>query len=214
MNSDFLRWLLNVKAIPKGSESLRLAWEHPWPNWVWTLLFIGAGVLALWSYSNLVGRRTGRGILATARFLLLFLILILISGPMLELPRETVEQDWVLMLADRSASMSIRDAAEPGDDSTTAARISRDEQLRESLADQEPLLAALARRKNVVWMGFHAGAFNLAENQSAATQPASVGDALKVPGASVPELATPTGRRTNLEAALEQALLCSCFRTC
>src|SRR5262245_50176012 len=76
MNSDFIRWLLHVKSIPKGSGSLRLAWEHPWPDWVWALLFIGAGLFAVWSYSRLTGRRAGRGMLAAARLGLLLLLLV------------------------------------------------------------------------------------------------------------------------------------------
>ena len=109
MNSDLMRWLLDVDAIPRGAEGLRLAWERPWPAWVWALLFIAAGLFAIWSYSGLVGNRIGRGILAATRFAIVLLALVLVSGPMLELPRETVEEDWVLMLADRSASMTIAD---------------------------------------------------------------------------------------------------------
>ena len=224
MNSDFLRWLLNVRVIPKGSESLRLAWEYPWAPWLWALLIIGAGLFAAWSYHNLVGRRTGRGMLASARLLLLLLVLVLISGPMLELPRETVERDWVIMLADRSASMTIKDAndlvispsgnlavdqspnGEMAKLPNASRRISRDEQLRQSLESQSPVLKAIADQKHLVWMGFHSGAFNLATESEPLAPGSAGGDESQPPRRILPNLDDPTGRRTNIEAALEQAL--------
>ena len=89
MNSDFLRWLLDVDVIPKGagSETLRLAWEHPWPSWVWALLVGGAAMLAFWSYSRISGSVIARRALACVRMLTILTVLVIISGPMLELPR-------------------------------------------------------------------------------------------------------------------------------
>ncbi|MCI0630009.1 MAG: hypothetical protein L0Y44_05070, partial [Phycisphaerales bacterium] len=203
MNSDLMRWLLDVEAIPKGSENLRLVWEHPWPSWVWAILFVGAGMLAVWSYHRLVGRRIGRGILAAARFAIIFLALALISGPMLELPRETVEQDWVLMLADRSASMTIKDAAAD----SASGRLSRDEQLRSALESQSNVLDSMARQRHVMWIGFHLGAFNLQSRQS--TVPGWANSSASPPqaaGAGLPDLTEATGRRTNIDGALEQAI--------
>src|SRR5262249_5676457 len=101
MNNDFVRWLLGLKTIPKGATSLRLAWEHPWPGWLWAILIAAAAVFALWSYSRLTGHRQGRRILGITRLAMIALLLVIISGPALELPRETVEQDWLLVLADR-----------------------------------------------------------------------------------------------------------------
>lgn len=199
MNSDFMRWLLNVKSIPKGSESLHLAWEHPWPNWAWALLLIGVALFALWSYSQLAGRSSGRTLLACTRFLLLTLVLVLIAGPMLVLPRETVEQDWAILLADRSASMNIKDGSSGV--ATDQARTTRDDQLKESLTSQRDVFAKLGEQKHVAWMGFHSGAFNLASGQ----QPAA-SDQPSVATPVLPELGEASGRRTMLESALEQAL--------
>lgn len=214
MNSDFLRWLLHVNAIPKGSDGLRLAWERPWPGWVWSLLFMGVALFALWSYSRLIGRRSGRGILAAARWGMLLLMLVLISGPMLELPRESVEQDWVLMLADRSASMTIKDAQENPLQKPESPRISRDAQLHNALDSQSNVLDYLAQQRHLVWMGFHFGAFNLqADDRSGpASRPLDPGAAppqgsiTKSQTESLPKLGEPTGRRTNIQGALEQAL--------
>ena len=205
MNSDFVRWLLDVDVIPKNAESIRLAWERPWPDWVWAMLIIGGGFFAVWSYSRLAGKRAGRGMLAATRFFILLLVLILISGPMLELPRETVEQDWVIMLADRSASMTIKDA--PGmDASSTSGRTSRDAQLSQALQTHQSVLKNLDDKRHLVWMGFHSGAFNL-KNNSAATAPANPNQPETDSGGNpIPELGDPSGRRTNLAGALEQAL--------
>lgn len=204
MNSDFLRWLLNVKAIPKGSESLRLAWEHPWEAWLWALLALAAAAFALWSYSRMAGRPLGRYILAAARFLMLILLLVFISGPMLELPRETVERDWVLMLADRSASMTIKDA--PVDDQ----RLTRDEQLHRALQSQADVIDSLAEQKRVVWLGFHTGAFNLGQSDGGTgilpAQGGEHGEDTRAPSNRLPNLGASSGRRTDINAAIEQAL--------
>jgi hypothetical protein len=202
MNSDWLRWLLDVDVIPRDSDSLRLAWERPWPNWLWALLIIAAGVFAVWSYSRLAGNRVGRGILAGARFLIIFLVLILLGGPLLELPRETVEQDWVIFLADRSASMTIKDAE--GASAAVTHRSSRDEQLRRALSTQSDVLSKLDRDRHMVWMGFHTGAFNLQGATTSETENETTNT--EVAANPVPELGDPSGRRTNITGALEQVL--------
>ena len=46
MNNDLLRWLLDVQTIPKGEQSLRLAWEHNWQPWVWALLVLATCAFA------------------------------------------------------------------------------------------------------------------------------------------------------------------------
>ena len=191
MNHPFVRWLLDLEVIPPDAERLRLVWEHPWPAWVWVVLLLTGGFLAGWSYSRLLGPRRGRILLATVRFLLVALVLLLISGPILEMPRETIEQDWVLVLVDRSASMSIKDVDRPG------GRDSRDEQLHALLTGHEQTWRGLAATRQVVWLGFHDGVFELAA-------PAAPPDD-QSPWAPV-ELETPTGRRTRISAALDQAL--------
>lgn len=193
MSSDFMRWLLDLDVLPRqADESLRLAWEHPWPTWVWTLLLLAVVLFAVWSYTRLVGNRKGRGILAGVRAGLILLVLIVISGPLLELPRESVEEDWVLVLADRSESMQIKDA----EDAT--GRITRDDQLRETLADASVMLDQLGQEKQLVYLGFHFGAYDL--TGADAPQDGETPAGLPV------ELGAPDGQRTSLNTALEQAL--------
>ncbi len=190
-----MRWLLDLEVIPADAEGLRLVWERPWPAWAWLLLVIAAALFATWSYSRLFGDRRGRVILVATRIVLLILMLLVLSGPMLELPRETIEQDWVLMLVDRSASMNLQDV--PGEDgSAPSARRSRDEQLRSLLSKHGPMWQQLAESRHVLWLGFHDGVFDLElvdENTpDSSGLPIVLGEA--------------DGARTRLDAALQQAL--------
>jgi hypothetical protein len=193
MNNPLIRWLLDLDVIPAGAEGLRLVWERPWPAWVWAALVVVAAALAVWSYSRLAGGAQGRVVLAVTRFALLIVILVVISGPMFELPRESVEEDWVLMLVDRSASMTIADVGE--DAAPARDRLSRDEQLRALLGGHERVWRRLDEARHVVWLGYHDGAFDLAA-------PAADGTATELPVV----LGTADGRRTRLNTALEQAL--------
>jgi hypothetical protein len=120
------------------------------------------------------------------RALLLLLLVMLLAGPRLIKPNETEEKDWVLVLADRSASMSIADA--PSSDPKV--RRTREQQLREALHAAEPTFRSLAAERVVVWLGFDSAAYDLP---------------LK-PGSAEPDLTDPLGRRTDLNRALEQAL--------
>ncbi|MHC4416301.1 MAG: hypothetical protein ACYS0G_13555 [Planctomycetota bacterium] len=192
MNSRFVRWLLDLEIIPPDAEGLRLVWEHPWPAWVWVVLVLTVGGLAGWGYTRLLGAKQGRVILAVVRFVLVVLMLVIVSGPMLQLARETIEQDWVLALVDRSASMTIADVEGPG------RRLTRDEQLQSTLETQGRMWRELADARQVVWLGFHDGAFNLSE----ATPSPDPDQAGFIPV----QLDEPGGRRTRLNAALEQAL--------
>ncbi|MHC5022574.1 MAG: hypothetical protein ACYTGG_01505 [Planctomycetota bacterium] len=193
MSDGLMRWLLDIDVIPAGAEGLRLAWERPWAGWVWALLILLAIAFAGWSYSRITGGRTSRVILAGLRCALVILVLVVISGPMLELPRETVEQDWVLVLADRSESMTIADAAVQG-----SARLTRDRQLQDLLDGAKPTLDRLAHDRHVVWMGFHTGAFELPVTTRGGTDDDVA--ALEI------DLGEATGRRTNLGAAMQQAV--------
>lgn len=196
MNSPMLRRLFNIESIPADAETVSLAWENPWPGWVWALLLLAAALFAAWSYSRLTGRRSGKIVLASVRFAIITLVLVLISGPMLEMPRETVEEDWVLVLVDRSVSMNIADTI----DEATGDRLSRDEQLRRALAEHAETFAALGENKQLVWLGFHLGAFSLDAANSGAEEPAADADGL--PAA----LSGADGQRTSINTSIVQAL--------
>lgn len=179
MNSSFIRWLFDVEVIPADAGDVQLAFERPLAGWVWLLCIVAAIAFAFWSYSRLSGARWARFTLASLRVFMIALVLLVISGPMLMQARETIEPDWLLVLADRSASMTIADAE--GADG----RVPRDEQLSNLLREHEPVLSALADERHVEWLGFHQGAFPLADRTD-------LGDA--------------SGARTRLNTAVGQAL--------
>ncbi len=185
MNNDLVRWLLDVDAIPKDAAGVELAWERPFAAWIWVLLIVTALAFAVWSYSRLSGPVVLRRALAAIRFVLLLVVLIIFAGPLLKQPRETVEEDWVLVLADRSRSMEIADVQEAGQ------RLSRDQQLRRAVDGSADLWERLGRERHLVWLGFHSGAFNLAADEA---------------GSARVDLGTAAGEQTSLGAAIGQAL--------
>lgn len=200
MNSPLVRWLLDLERIPAEAEGLRLAWERSLPGWAWTIILFAAVLFAIWSYAQLEGDRRGRGILAVVRGGILLLVTVLLCGPLLELPRETVEPDWVLVLSDRSESMQIADAPGAG---TGQRRQSREEQLHSLLTRTSGAWAEMQQRRRVLWLGFHDSAFDLSGGaDSAAGGSSGVGDG----SFTLPDLGEPTGRRTSIAAAIEQAL--------
>ncbi|MEM1424507.1 MAG: hypothetical protein AAGH64_10960, partial [Planctomycetota bacterium] len=115
------------------------------------------------------------------RAALLIVLAVLIAGPRLAEVDERVERDWVLVLVDRSASMSIPDVAH------TSGRITREAQLTEALRDAWPAFQEIASERTVVWLGFDAGAFDLEADESL-------------------RLGEASGSATALGAALDQAL--------
>jgi hypothetical protein len=166
-----------------GDPGVEFGFARPLPPWGWLLVLVAAGLLAGWSYRRMAGPRVARGALAVLRAGVLAGLVLVISGPQLVRPNDRIEKDWVLVLVDRSASMSIPDSMVDG------ARATRDEQLAGALARSGEMWASLSKDRDVVWMGFDRGAFDLAAGPEGA-----------------PELGTPGGRGTSLGAALEQAM--------
>lgn len=198
MNNELFRWLFNVQVIPEDAEFVRLIWERPLPPWLWALLLILAGVFAIWSYSQLSGNRFGRGTLAALRLVIILLALVLISGPMLEMPRETLERDWVIMLVDRSASMQIEDV----EDNAGMARFSRDAQLKRLLVQHNETWLELDEDRELIWLGFHIGAFALDPPPTLASSPLEP----ETDSQLLRWLTRADGHATLISTSLEQAL--------
>lgn len=194
MTSPLLRWLLDLQVIPAEAGELRLGWERGLPAWGWFLVLLGVIAVVYWSYSRLRGPRWIRVGLAGVRAALLLLLVILLCGPLLVMPRERVETDWVMMLLDRSASMQVEDAR-----SSDGHRLSRDGQLREALRRDEPLLRELAREHRLHWFGFDGGAYELAGS-------VDLGEAVGASAEILPTLGPADGWRTRIGASLEQVV--------
>lgn len=187
--TDLLRSLLGLDTIAWGEEGVRFGFERPIPAWGWLLVVLGAVALAMWSYRRLTGGRLARVSLAGVRALLLATLVFLLAGPQLVRTVESVEQDWVVVLVDRSASMTIADV-----DTLDGSRGPREQQLRQAIQQTWPQWRELSDNRTVVWMGFDGGTYDLATNASDSGALDSV------------DLGDPAGRRTAIGAALEQAL--------
>jgi hypothetical protein len=99
--------------------------------------------------------------------------------------------------------MSIEDAPADGE----ADRVSREEQLRSAIEQSWPAFQRISEQREVVWLGFDAGAFTLETDASrSAEDEAQTGEAQTGAGELPVALGEPEGRRTSLGAALEQAL--------
>lgn len=184
LQSRLVQWWLGIDAAPTDASTLRVVFERPLPGWGWFLVLCACAFAAWWSYRGLRGSRGGRAALAVVRGSLLLLLAALVAGPALRVGRESVEADWVVVLVDRSRSMSIRDES-----GGAGARASRDERLRAALAETAPMWTRLAEERRVVWLGFADGAFELPEAATA-----------------LERLGEPQGDRTRIDDALQQAL--------
>jgi hypothetical protein len=173
-------WLLGIENLNFGDPDVVFGFARQIPSWAWTLAVAAACVLAWISYARLEGTRAVRGLLALARLLAFVLLMIMLAGPQLERPNERIERDWVVMLADRSASMTIADA--PGGES-------RESQLESALQAAAIPITNLAKTRRVLPLGFDSGIFELGVSDEGQIAP---GD--------------PDGRRTNLGRSLQLAL--------
>lgn len=175
-----------------SDPAVEFGFARPFPAWVWAIALSVIAVVVWRAYSRLEGPAWARAALAAVRGVLLAALLFLVSGPQLIKPNEIDEQDWVLFLVDRSASMQIPDAAVGGDGASgvSGARVTRDEQARRALESARPAVERLAAERKVVWLGFDAAAYDLPAN----------------PSSAAPLLAASEGARTDIERAIDQAL--------
>ncbi len=159
--NEILNGLFGTGELGFDDRGVHLGFAKPIPPWAWALLIVGVVGVSVWSYRRLVGGVRARALLGVTRGLLLLLLAILAIGPRLIEPHERVERDWTIVLLDRSASLAVPDA--PDGDGPRGARRSRDAQLRSAIADAWPALREMDAGRNVLWMGFGAGAFDLSK---------------------------------------------------
>lgn len=187
--NDLLNQLFATGDLRFGEGGVHVEFARDLPPWGWALIVLSAIALAAWSYSRLEARRAARIALATLRAILLILLASLIAGPRLVRPNETVERDWVVVLADRSGSMQVADApAAPGEP-----RITRDQELRRAITRLFPALRTLHAERELLMLGFDAGAYPIR----------TVADEQGLHAVDIPDAG---GTRTSLGPALAQAL--------
>lgn len=175
-----IEWLLGIDRLAPGDPGVAFALARPLPAWGWAMVAIGAAALGWLSYARLEGPRAARVLFAGLRTLVILLLVVLLAGPELRRPNERVERDWLVLMADRSASMTIADA--PGG-------AARETQLAGALAAAREQLRAIAENRRVLALGFDAGVYELPVSE----------DGLIDAGA-------PEGRRTLLGRSLDRAL--------
>jgi len=167
------------------------AFAEPMPAWAWAIILAALAVAAAAGYARLRAPAAARVGLATLRTLTLVAIAAVIAGPQLQRERTSFERDWAIVLADRSASMTIPDAPAPD------GPVTRDTALRAALENAADAWAEIDEAKRLVWLGFDAAAYDLTSGDSP--------DDAEAPS-SLPTLSEPAGRRTRLGAAIDEAL--------
>lgn len=182
---SLVRDLFDLRRLDPNDPLVEFSFARPVPAWGWLLIVLAVAGLALWSYWRLAGPRGARMLLAVVRAVFLVLLVLVLSGPRLVRPNERVEQDWLVTLVDRSASLTIRDA--PGG-------MTREDQLRSALRDSMPIWRELGVGRNLFWMGFDAGAYELRGVRSVDGSFEGL------------DLGEPGGRKTALGHALDRAL--------
>ena len=183
MTRSILDLFFDLGPIPEDASGLEIGWMHPLPGWLWFLIVLVTLGFSVWSYSRLIGPRWIRGLLAIARSLVILLVIALVCGPEISYPREVVEEDLVLVMVDRSSSMSIRDSVIDGE------RVSRDRSLRSIFDDDPGIWRTIGERSELRWIGFSSGAYPLDVDDS-----------------GLPDFGEPDGWRTDLGSSIRQAL--------
>jgi hypothetical protein len=183
--------LFQLRHLSSGGEGVELRFAHSIPAWAWVFIALACVLVAAWSYWKLLGPKRARTTLAVMRTLLLVLVCVLIAGPELVKQNDQVERDWVVVMADRSASMTVADAPAPTGDG----RITREQQLANTVRAGWPTFAALAQKRNVLFLGFDSGVFDLrTANDGPGGSPTGL------------DLGKPEGQRTMIGQALDQTL--------
>ncbi len=178
----------DTQSLGFGSPDAHPGFTHAMPGWAIVLVVLCITAIVWWSYRAIPGSRTLRGGLALLRAALLTLLFVLALGPRIEQTDIQTEQDWVLVLLDRSSSLETPDASASG--------ATRSGQLRGMLAQSQEQWSRLAQDKHVVWMGFDERARLLAEGSP-----------------PDPETLGPTGGLgTDIDAAIRAALRQSAAR--
>lgn len=181
--------ILGLKKLDPSDAAVRFGFALEIPLWGWVFIALACGFAAAWCYWRLMGPRGARVSLGIVRWLLLLLIVFLIAGPQFVRQEERTERDWVVVMADRSASMTLQDANAAGLEPQ-----SRDRQLSESLRKAWPMFERLHAERELLYLGFDSAIYELRRQPYAG------------PGTGGLVLGDPLGGRTNIGQSLDQVL--------
>lgn len=188
-----------------SGENTELGWAYPLPAWAWLLIVLGALAIAHGSYARLEGGRWARFGLATFRAVLLIALAVLLAGPTVVRTDITPEADWLLVMIDRSASMTFEDT-QVGDQA-----ISRDDALRAALGNQLDIFGdeQLGATRNIVWFGYDREAYPI----DIAPESGDDGRSSPVRDKTDRLFNAPSVQATNLRTAMDQVLQAAAGRT-
>lgn len=153
--SSFLNGIFGLDGMGFGDPGAVLTLARPLAGWAWVLLIAGLFGVAWLSYWRLEAPRRVRVVLAGVRGFLLVLLVVLACGPELRRDHERTEEDWLVVMVDRSGSMVLPDAGGAGH------RETRDAALREVLDESSDVFGRIAEQKRVLWLGFDSGVFDI-----------------------------------------------------
>ncbi len=187
--NEILADVLGLGDLRFGAADVRFGFARGVPAWAWALGITLGGLLAWATYARLAGPKGARTGLAIIRTVTLALLLFLAAGPQLVRENERTEQDWVVVLVDRSASLTVPDAPDARD----AGRTTREAQLRRAFESAHPTWRELDDSRRLLVLGFDSGAFELETFR----------DGGELAGF---DLGEPDGRRTAIGASVEDAL--------
>lgn len=169
----------------------RIGFEHPLPGWAWLLIIVAIGAIVVLVYARQRAPIFWRVALGVLRGIIALALVVLLAGPRLERVDQEKQRDMVVLLIDRSASLTIADVAS-ADPMAPHGRMTRDEQVRTLLAagglgrsDGPSWVERLASSRDLVLLGFDGSVHAI--GSAAALGPAE-------------------GKRTDLSNALSEAL--------
>ena len=150
-------WLERLLGIDGDtwSEATGFAFAYGPPAWGWGLIVLAVGLWSAWLYHRQAGSRARRGVLATLRALTLLWVVVLLCGPRLVEARERVERDVLLVLVDRSRSMTVPAGGDAGPG------VSRDALAAEALAAFVRVQPEAPLPRDVVVLGFGSDVFGV-----------------------------------------------------
>lgn len=189
--------------VPSDIDAIRVIFSRPLPLWGWFLVGVAAFLVGLWSYRRIStgaskSSRLLRGVLTIVRATTLVLLALLIAGPSLRFERTRLERDRLIVLVDRSLSMSIQDGPNG---------VTRDAQATAILEETRSTLENIARTKDIDYVGFAGGAFSLLPTRGLELANARLNENSEFAATNIlPALGAAKGDRTDLDSALRQAL--------
>ena len=190
-NSTWLDTWLGLQDLSMQNNPNRLDWMVSLPAWCWAMIVLAVLLFAAWSYSRLLGKKWLRVSFSILRAATIILVILLLAGPVLIEQNDLVEPDVVLVMLDRSKSMTMTDAATVDSNEP----LSRDHVLKTVLNENVSVFNTNSPQRNTSLFGFASNLYPLPNVYKQTIQPNA---SLTV------SLDTPDGHETRLMQSIQQ----------